>query len=445
MNGDSDNDSWETESERSEPGSPTDPAIPQISKNLDRARIAMNQLEEMFCINPGLESKEVMRKLLEVYKKCRFMDRLLNTTFFHEDNFMGLIERVRRGSVTSTAARVQDHKNRLFSDRPLPSETSITSIGKLMKTPIPMKTKVPAVTQQLPEKPDINIEGVSMETEPDVSSVHLADISVDSLIANSNSISLDTAGDLSTNASNNIAVGNVITNIDAVNREADDINNCLSIIQNYDAQQCQNQNHSNSANDSGNHTKTEWGEASYCSSTDLTTDINSSLQKPATTTQDDQTSNSCCSMELANEELSEFVCARLTALIKSQLLKTFHEIQTRYSASLTNGSAAGDVHTCIDDDDDAAIDAAIDEELNATIDKIRQTPVDEVDEMTFNSSAVQVPAMPLDCFIFLERAPTTHMFNLSMFEPTNAQQFFKALRFDHKLLKTALPPGVWVR
>lgn len=29
-----------------------------------------------------------MRKLLTVYKGCRYLDRLLNTNFFHEDNFM---------------------------------------------------------------------------------------------------------------------------------------------------------------------------------------------------------------------------------------------------------------------------------------------------------------------------------------------------------------------
>lgn len=29
-----------------------------------------------------------MRKLLTVYKSCRFLDKLLNTNFFHEDHFM---------------------------------------------------------------------------------------------------------------------------------------------------------------------------------------------------------------------------------------------------------------------------------------------------------------------------------------------------------------------
>jgi hypothetical protein len=90
-NAESDNESWVTEDEISEPGGnlvEKEVSKPQIVTNLERARVAMSRLEEMFMINPSLQNQEVMKKLLMVYKKCRFLDRLMNTSFFHEENFL---------------------------------------------------------------------------------------------------------------------------------------------------------------------------------------------------------------------------------------------------------------------------------------------------------------------------------------------------------------------
>lgn len=118
-NADSDNDSWVTEDETSELGDNTTTVSHTVLKNhlttnLERARVAMSRLEEMFIVNPNLQNHDIMRKLLLVYKKCRYLDRLMNTQFFHEDNFMGLIERVRKSEQQSTAERVLDQKHRLF-------------------------------------------------------------------------------------------------------------------------------------------------------------------------------------------------------------------------------------------------------------------------------------------------------------------------------------------
>lgn len=62
INGDSENDEdWETESDTSgEPGSQTDTQLkPQLSYNLERARVAMAHLEEIFKLNPNLENQGV--------------------------------------------------------------------------------------------------------------------------------------------------------------------------------------------------------------------------------------------------------------------------------------------------------------------------------------------------------------------------------------------------
>jgi ubiquitin-conjugating enzyme E2 O len=44
---------------------------PKLAANIEKARIAMSRLEEIFTKNPSLQTTDVMRKLLEVYKDCR--------------------------------------------------------------------------------------------------------------------------------------------------------------------------------------------------------------------------------------------------------------------------------------------------------------------------------------------------------------------------------------
>lgn len=39
--------------------------------NIEKARVAMSRLEEIFTQNPGLQSTQVMRQLLDCYKECR--------------------------------------------------------------------------------------------------------------------------------------------------------------------------------------------------------------------------------------------------------------------------------------------------------------------------------------------------------------------------------------
>lgn len=51
----------------------------------------------------------------------------------------------------------------------------------------------------------------------------------------------------------------------------------------------------------------------------------------------------------------------------------------------------------------------------------------------------------VECFQVLDSAPCTHKYHLTVFQTNNAQSFYKAVQREHRLLRTALPPGVWVR
>ncbi|XP_012217325.1 (E3-independent) E2 ubiquitin-conjugating enzyme UBE2O [Linepithema humile] len=90
---------------------------PKLAAHIEKARIAMSRLEEIFTQNPLLQTTEVMRKLLEVYKDCRYMDKLMGTSFFHECHFQGLLERVRERGRANVAQRMADQVTRLFTPK----------------------------------------------------------------------------------------------------------------------------------------------------------------------------------------------------------------------------------------------------------------------------------------------------------------------------------------
>lgn len=429
-----------------------------------------------------------MRKLLEVYKKCRYMDRLMSTSFFHEDKFMGLIERVRRVSTTTTAARVLDHKNRLFHENS-PSTppasgivTSPTITHLKLQLPSPntsaQKTKLKPYKMvrndmMTPESGSVKdahnyLRKYSIDKQPIV----VVD-DEDSMLNSSSELDLDSpvVGSMDPPAygsTPNKLFGVVMTNIDKASKETEDISR-LSIQQEGGTHNSTSKSISNY--DSGNHSKTEWGEASCCSSSDITTDINSSsLIKPSG---DDHTSNSCCSIELAgSDDLSEFVCARLSSLIKAQLMNALKEINNRFSCkvsfssenmkidelsgtSIITPSEGADEESVIaanalhKNTADICLSAANDGEDFRSLKDIESVVGDMDSRCSTTVPTTPVPdniaPVPSECFVILDSAPQMHTFQLTLFHPVNAQQFYRAVQFDHKLLQSALPPGVWVR
>jgi len=127
------NDSWETEEEQEgfedvkEADLHTDEMDikPKLAAKIEKARIAMTRLEEIFSENPTLQTQGVMKQLLDVYKDCRYLDRLMGTEFFHEREFSGLLDRIRdQDRISSVEAAVKDHVNRLFSQEISPSKDS---------------------------------------------------------------------------------------------------------------------------------------------------------------------------------------------------------------------------------------------------------------------------------------------------------------------------------
>lgn len=95
-------DSWMTESEESHLGDQqseetnnkaTDRRF--VADSLERLKVSIVRLKMLFKTNPQIVSANVVHELMVIYKKCRYFDRLMDTHFFHEENFEGLVERVR--------------------------------------------------------------------------------------------------------------------------------------------------------------------------------------------------------------------------------------------------------------------------------------------------------------------------------------------------------------
>ena len=86
--------SWETASEDDDQASnELDSACvrSRLAASIERARIAMTKLEDIFNDKTSIYTSAVIKQLLDVYKNCRFLDKLMNTDFFDEKHFEDLL------------------------------------------------------------------------------------------------------------------------------------------------------------------------------------------------------------------------------------------------------------------------------------------------------------------------------------------------------------------
>ncbi|GIY92054.1 hypothetical protein CEXT_46031 [Caerostris extrusa] len=156
----SDEDSWETESEKSLVGledgvtekdvdgaardlerisiklddkdeeKSTEDMQEKLLANIEKLRAGMARLEEVFTQNPTLQTCNVMRRLLELYKHCKrkldfcmpfmnifckVLDQLLGTTYFHERHLQSLVERLKHRGRVNSIQHMADQIFRLFS------------------------------------------------------------------------------------------------------------------------------------------------------------------------------------------------------------------------------------------------------------------------------------------------------------------------------------------
>uniref|UniRef100_A0A2A4JHK1 UBC core domain-containing protein n=1 Tax=Heliothis virescens TaxID=7102 RepID=A0A2A4JHK1_HELVI len=357
---------------------------PRVAAHIERGRLAMRKLEEMFAKHPTLQSQEIMRKLLNLYKDCRFLDRLMGTSFFHEDHFLGLLERVReRGAITPRAGerRVHEQLQRLFA----PSDPPSAPAGP--PSPDPMLV-------------DDDVEKAADGTRPIITS--------------------------------NVTVEPMQVECSMPKKQL--------------------------------HLNIEAAQAT--SSESVVTQENAVSENPST--------------ESAEGEPGpgKNVCYKLCSLIHAQLIKAHTEVSRRRPQELadflnilmkknTNGSEENLVYhfsvqygalvvSLAEEDKAESKTAEVKDATTATAPKVEGAAsstdtaplataegTDEA-EMDTASPAV-VPEEGGEGFCILESAPAAHRFRLSMLQPSEPRTFYSAVKREIKLLKSDLPPGVWVR
>lgn len=410
-NNDSDN-SWETEDETSELGglSPQRVSKPKLTANLERARVAMARLEELFIINPHLQNQEMMRKLLMVYKKCRYLDRLMDTTFFHEEHFMGLVERVRKSNNQTTAERVLDQKNRLFN------QSGSKTTTPTAETPS-SEQKFPLSVAQASKKP---------ASSPNPSSLNTT----------SSSFKFPTGNNLSTSSDiSSIDENPAITTSTSSSKSGGECGGGAI------------------GDDSGNFSSKSDGAESGRGekNTAATERLNAELDNVNNLYMNISDDLNNTSSIFSFSPQAENVSAKLCSLIKAQLVKALQEINQRYSQ------------------EDPFKEIIIEEILlspppfssqpvsstpsqqpsNVGTPSVEQKDLNESNnEDSLAAASASAPGSEWnigESFQVLETAPSTHKYHLTVFQTNNAQSFFRAVQREHRLLRTGLPPGVWVR
>ncbi|XP_075230933.1 (E3-independent) E2 ubiquitin-conjugating enzyme UBE2O isoform X3 [Lycorma delicatula] len=470
--------SWETESEdyciaeEENTVEGTESLKPKLAANIEKARVAMSRLEEIFTQNPALQTTDVMRKLLDVYKDCRYLDKLMGTTFFHESHFQGLLERVRERGRANVAQRVADQVSRLFnqpepgSDLHLQNSLHVTADGELE-------------SQQISESSNSNSDSGVMSGSPPSSKEAL----VSSEFLNENLASLElrivTAANNSKNAESNKQ--HRTSNSPRVINDAE----VMTDSKHKGIGKTQRQESDRTVVGKSSRIISDGPPEACCDhklivSSEMKQHSNKSLNST-----DNPSNNGCCDSDhpyAAKESSSSavcnsHVCVKLCSLILAQLVKAHTEVVRRFGGNSQGGmtlsdaantvSPSGSNEPDIDDttkqlvtlEDPASPTSPVSPttslESNIAVSSAAATLVAKASAQSVDSNSIPIECdneLPIsniqkegEGFSILDTAPNSHRFKLTMFQPTDQKTFFKTVRNEIKLLRTSLPQGIWVK
>ncbi|XP_017790324.1 PREDICTED: (E3-independent) E2 ubiquitin-conjugating enzyme UBE2O [Habropoda laboriosa] len=345
---------------------------PKLAAHIEKARIAMSRLEEIFTQNPSLQTTEVMRKLLEVYKDCRYMDKLMGTSFFHESHFQGLLERVRERGRANVAQRMADQVTRLFTHKSDGSEENIEkdntdNSSSIQSGSNPCEKIITTVTDMT--------ESIDNKNDQDINKQ---------------------------NAKGEESVDHLFINV--------------------------NPNPEDSGLYSAENSKKESGSSESSGEFLLSEDVNNvpdpSVEKA------DANKGSKMQMHITSSNVaSSQVCVKLCTLIKAQLVLAHAEVSRRFGLSKMSLSDA--------------------EKGSSPLKKQKKEEEKRIELLQEPSECpIEIPPPVYsegEGFSIEETAPDSHKFKLTMFQPTDPTNFFRTVSKELKLLKSSLPPGIWVK
>jgi len=355
---------------------------PKLAAHIEKARIAMSRLEEIFTQNPSLQTTEVMRKLLEVYKDCRYMDKLMGTSFFHECHFQGLLERVRERGRANVAQRMADQVTRLFTPKSECPEESLEKDN--------LKNSRSSDDQCVINVPEKQIATIINRSEID------------------NTISIE----------NNTK-----------KQDDEEPINQLFIRPNANPEDSGLYSAENSKKESGSSESS--GEFLMSEDVNNTPECSSTLNGAnlSDKAETNKVKRVPTSLVTSQNIGTSHVCVKLCNLIKAQLVLAHAEVSRRFGLAKMSLSDA---------------------EKTSPRKKQKGEEEEERVETMMDPAECSVEIPPPvytegEGFSIEETAPDSHKFKLTMFQPTDPSNFFRTVSKELKLLKSSLPPGVWVK
>ncbi|GFS49773.1 hypothetical protein NPIL_418651 [Nephila pilipes] len=390
----SDEDSWETESEKSLLGledcvtekdidgatrdlekisikfddkddeKSTEDMQEKLLANIEKLRAGMARLEEVFTQNPTLQTCNVMRRLLELYKHCKVLDQLLGTTYFHERHLQSLVERLKHRGRVNSIQHMADQIFRLFSSSEANSDVNDA------REEVAFDSERSNLNASSKVEIDIRIDSSTTENP------HLNDLS------NSEKTNLNDSSKV-----------DIDIFIESPMKETPPLltNHC---------------------NEDGTNRKT--------------------LLSPVSPT----------SSEPRN------LCQQLCAILKSRLLKAHEDAELRFGMPRSETSAllAAEAELVTPPEvkmEEANSGEALPSDKEASteqkVDENKSPPPSTEDEIPEANTAGQ------GVFSMLESVPDSHKYKLSIFQPVEPCAFFRIVRKEMNLLKSSLPEGIIVK
>ncbi|XP_050560588.1 (E3-independent) E2 ubiquitin-conjugating enzyme isoform X3 [Spodoptera frugiperda] len=377
---------------------------PSVTTLMQRLFGSVCNLQDRFHKEPALETYEIMRKLLNLYKDCRFLDRLMGTSFFHEDHFLGLLERVReRGAVTPRAGerRVHEQLARLFA----PTEPAEVSGGSGAPPAPPAPPSPPPDPMLVDDELERSLQALQALQPEGTRAIITSNVTVEPMQIECS-----------------VSKKQLHLNIDIAQATSSDTASCTQELA-----------HS---------------------------------ENPSTETAE------------GDPSLGKNVCYKLCSLIHAQLIKAHAEVSRRrpqeladflnslvkiaynseenlaYHFSVQYGALV--VSITEEDKGDSKV-AEVKDATTATAQKSEGPAASETAPLATAEGTEEaemdtaIPPVSLENkeggegFCILESAPAAHRFRLSMLQPSEPRTFYSAVKREIKLLKSDLPPGVWVR
>lgn len=387
-------DSWLTESVESCPGDqsqsnnarmkPADRAY--LSELLERLKGSLLRLKTLFKMNPQIFSGNVVQELMVIFKKCRYFDRLMDTQFFSEENFEGLVERVRKTAAGQT--------------------TRSSTSGAI----------VALAADEVAEDEE--------ENAPFLNASHSTPIKCLPAAGDSSGGAGESGEGESGEKSPRSVLSWPVEGDSQQQQLMDRINN-LQVKEDEKRQSIKK-------GDSGHYSEMDEDHSSASSVPALESNNNHSsgsllLLSAKATTLTVVPQSSPAALTTATSIPMEVMCSRFCNLLMEQMGKAFHEINTVYC----NPSSEWEVlkEESVTDIGKLLEDSATADEMNTSV----------------QYGEEGVPGAPPESFLVVDASPTSHEFNLSLLQPKVPKVFFRAVKREHDMLRSGLPEGVWVR